>query len=189
VEEGGEEHAGVIGALLTYCKGLGKGNSVLADLLSFWQSWNCRVIRRGRASGKGCRSKGDSESNIRLVDVRRAWICRIDCGESLFRWQKGNSEVPKGSWIVADYREASQIAGRLRKLQKDFADCRKTSQIVRRLRRLQGGFADIKSEESREGDSSGTCKGVLDAFLSRLDVFSRQVQWRSRVWRCVRGRG
>jgi hypothetical protein len=35
---GEEERAGVIGALLTYCKGPGKGNSVLADLLSFWQS-------------------------------------------------------------------------------------------------------------------------------------------------------
>ena len=35
---GGEERAGVVGALLTYCKGPGKGNSVLADLLSLWQS-------------------------------------------------------------------------------------------------------------------------------------------------------
>jgi hypothetical protein len=46
--------------------------------------------------GKGCRSEGDSESNIGL----------------------------------ADYRETSQITGRLRRLQGDFADYRETSQIL-----------------------------------------------------------
>jgi hypothetical protein len=34
VREG--ECAGVVVALLTYCEGAGKGNSVLADLLRLW---------------------------------------------------------------------------------------------------------------------------------------------------------
>jgi hypothetical protein len=69
VKEGGEERAGVMGALLTYCKGPGKDSSwqifeLLAEL-----KLSCD---KGRAIGKGYRSEGDSESNMRLADVRRA---------------------------------------------------------------------------------------------------------------------
>jgi hypothetical protein len=46
--EGGKRRAGVVGALLTYCKGPGMGNSVLANLLSLWQSRSCREMRVAR---------------------------------------------------------------------------------------------------------------------------------------------
>jgi hypothetical protein len=63
------------------------------------------VIRRGCVIRKGYRSEGDFELNMRLANVR---ICWIDC-EKLVLLAGSDSKVPKGSWIVAEYKEASQI--------------------------------------------------------------------------------
>lgn len=49
-----------------------------------------------------------------------------------------------------------------------FADCRE-------VRRLQEGFADVEFKELKLGDSSGACGGILDVFLSRVDVFLSEV--------------